>query len=596
MPRGSRPGERRGGRQRGTPNKNTLLKNAVFCAAAAEPNRSPLDFMLALMRDPQVPLDLRLDMAAAAAPFVHARPRPRSQNRPHPMELRARAAKAAVQSGGGDGTSGGKETPALQPALPEADEKPTLQPAFAGTDENSAPQPALPGGPGKAEPGGGERVVRLTAVGPEATRPCGLRPLSPLEFLMAVMSDAEAAPRQRMRAAQVAARYKHRTADAQAPAEPVEDEFGFRIDPQVAKTIREVVQQSDYLADLSEPSPADVQKHRGLLKHLHEQIATVGCSEVYGWADVGNDRTRLKGIRELKTRQHKLPAEVDAEEAYLITRGEVFRASVAARYKHRPADCERSAELVEDEFGFRIDPQVARTIREVVQECDYLADLGDPSPAEVRKHGGLLKCLHEQTATVGCSEVYGWANLKNDETRVKKIRELKTRRHKLPPEVDAEEAYLITRVEVFRASPTHQAWCRVSALEVSRARGNTLTDAEISELASLRAGCPTIAQQFANRDWSQYVWDSRVSSFVDRIEEQRRLNQRGATPEEIEKHGRQREASILEAQERAEISRRRMDYLNERVESSKNFNPRLERILRITEKLRAADDPKMRKS
>ena len=34
MPRGSRPGERRGGRQRGTPNKSTLLKNAVFCAAA----------------------------------------------------------------------------------------------------------------------------------------------------------------------------------------------------------------------------------------------------------------------------------------------------------------------------------------------------------------------------------------------------------------------------------------------------------------------------------------------------------------------------------------------------------------------------------
>ena len=35
--------------------------------------------MLALMRDPQVPIDARLDMAAAAAPFVHARPRPPSR-------------------------------------------------------------------------------------------------------------------------------------------------------------------------------------------------------------------------------------------------------------------------------------------------------------------------------------------------------------------------------------------------------------------------------------------------------------------------------------------------------------------------------------
>ena len=76
MPRGSRPGERRGGRQRGTPNKKTLLKNAVFLASAAEPNRSPLDFMLALMRDPQVPFGVRLDMASIAALYVHVRPAP----------------------------------------------------------------------------------------------------------------------------------------------------------------------------------------------------------------------------------------------------------------------------------------------------------------------------------------------------------------------------------------------------------------------------------------------------------------------------------------------------------------------------------------
>ena len=136
MPRGSRPGERRGGRQRGTPNKSTLLKNAVFCAAASEPNRSPLDFMLALMRDPQVPIDPRLDMAAAAAPFVHARPRPPSRGRPHPMELRARRAKAAAPSGGEDGgVPGGEENPALQSALAGGDEKPTF--ALPAGDDTS---------------------------------------------------------------------------------------------------------------------------------------------------------------------------------------------------------------------------------------------------------------------------------------------------------------------------------------------------------------------------------------------------------------------------------------------------------------------------
>jgi hypothetical protein len=103
MPRGSRPGERRGGRQRGTPNKKTLLKDAIFLAAASEPDRSPLDFMLALMRDSQVPLHLRLDMAAAAAPLVHGRPRASRRDRPHPMERRARNAAE----------SGGDEKPAL---------------------------------------------------------------------------------------------------------------------------------------------------------------------------------------------------------------------------------------------------------------------------------------------------------------------------------------------------------------------------------------------------------------------------------------------------------------------------------------------------
>ena len=53
MPRGSRPGERRGGRQRGTPNKKTVLRNAAISAAAAGSNLSPLDLLLGLMREPE---------------------------------------------------------------------------------------------------------------------------------------------------------------------------------------------------------------------------------------------------------------------------------------------------------------------------------------------------------------------------------------------------------------------------------------------------------------------------------------------------------------------------------------------------------------
>src|SRR5258707_7542519 len=73
MPRGSKPGERRGGRQRGTPNKKTALRNAAFAAAAANPDISPLDFLLGIMRDPNVSLEFRIKVAQATLPFVHGK-------------------------------------------------------------------------------------------------------------------------------------------------------------------------------------------------------------------------------------------------------------------------------------------------------------------------------------------------------------------------------------------------------------------------------------------------------------------------------------------------------------------------------------------
>jgi hypothetical protein len=73
MPRGSKPGERRGGRQRGTLNKTTALKRAALSAASAGPHSSPLDFLLGIMRDQKAPTDLRIKVARAAAPLVHGK-------------------------------------------------------------------------------------------------------------------------------------------------------------------------------------------------------------------------------------------------------------------------------------------------------------------------------------------------------------------------------------------------------------------------------------------------------------------------------------------------------------------------------------------
>ncbi len=53
--RGSAPGERRGGRQKGTPNKVTVKRAAEIAASGT----TPLDFMLSFLRDAEAPAKAR---------------------------------------------------------------------------------------------------------------------------------------------------------------------------------------------------------------------------------------------------------------------------------------------------------------------------------------------------------------------------------------------------------------------------------------------------------------------------------------------------------------------------------------------------------
>ena len=78
--RGSRPGERRGGRKKGTPNKRTAALHAALLAEFKLSGGTPLDVMLTVMRNPALPLRLRIDAAKKAAPFCHPKLRssPRS--------------------------------------------------------------------------------------------------------------------------------------------------------------------------------------------------------------------------------------------------------------------------------------------------------------------------------------------------------------------------------------------------------------------------------------------------------------------------------------------------------------------------------------
>jgi hypothetical protein len=69
MARGSQPGERRGGRQKGARNKATTAKAKAIAASGL----TPLDWMLSVLRDPTIDYDRRDKAARDAAPYVHPR-------------------------------------------------------------------------------------------------------------------------------------------------------------------------------------------------------------------------------------------------------------------------------------------------------------------------------------------------------------------------------------------------------------------------------------------------------------------------------------------------------------------------------------------
>jgi len=128
------------------------------------------------MRNSNVPTDLRIDMAVAAAPYVHAKPQAPSRVRTNPMD------SSPIKSA----------------------------PDFTGQKmEEELRAPEQGGG------GGGD--------------------LSPLNYLLSVMKDPDATLKQQIKAARVAARYSH----VAIPPDkmPAVDEYGFSISRTLAKAI-----------------------------------------------------------------------------------------------------------------------------------------------------------------------------------------------------------------------------------------------------------------------------------------------------------------------------------------------------------------------
>ena len=274
MPRGSRPGERRGGRQRGTPNKKTVLRNAAISAAAAGSNLSPLDLLLGLMREPNLPLELRISVAHEALPYAHSK----QQDCDRP-----RAKKYGARSRGVNAEPSGPrvKTAKVSVAAPQRDD------------------------------------------GPEVT---------PLGFLLGVMRDADTPPHLRIRVAAMVAPYVHAKRVMADPSENpvqtvvVDDPYGFKIEPAVARALRDHKQRLEFLWSSEKYPYRD--EAAAEMAELEARIAETGktleCPPGYTLMDAGEDSQRRDELDRIRRRGTVLTTAEDVEDAHLRARLEAY--------------------------------------------------------------------------------------------------------------------------------------------------------------------------------------------------------------------------------------------------------------------------------
>jgi hypothetical protein len=154
--------------------------------------------------------------------------------------------------------------------------------------------------------------------------------LSPLEFLLGVMTDPEVKPQQRIKAARIAARYKHPQADGgQAPV-VIEDKYGFKIDLELAKSIRDdrvrsrsIYDTGDYMFYQGSPRQAEFDRESAEIgaRFVEYRKELNARPAAYTREEEMKDWRRIEEFFKRRRLRQTLSQEELLEEAILYTRG-----------------------------------------------------------------------------------------------------------------------------------------------------------------------------------------------------------------------------------------------------------------------------------
>lgn len=287
MLRGSRPGERRGGRKRGTPNRRTILTDRILSIGLDHPAASRRALLLKLVKDRMLPADTRMAVAPKSFP-----PKRRRSSRTSRLQAWADIGTTVVPEAVATvgSASRGSQTSALTPAV--RDWNPQVLDAWFS-------------------------VVQDATVNPKARRKAALKIAGLL--LPKVANKAKA----------------------------LLDEYGFSVNPNLASAYRDIQLELRALVNETTHSVPAIAERIKKLEARSDAIRRrlqVPCPTKYGHKEAAKDQIRLMAVTRLRDTKTTLTEAQMAEEAHLKARFDVFAhspESIARRRRKELQDTER---------------------------------------------------------------------------------------------------------------------------------------------------------------------------------------------------------------------------------------------------------------
>ena len=347
MPRGSKPGERRGGRQRATPNKRTVLTERILAVASANPTASFDELVAILIKDKTLPASSRVAIARKWSPAARQRS----------VHDRSKKPAGAFQ--------------AIERTAPNKSDHRAA---------NTTPQ-------------------SKTGASPDASTAANF---AMLPVLFSIAQDSATTAAERRQAASELAHYflpKNPTKKKSRRRNFPPDEYGFVVDPGLARELRDTKLELACLPHSSKKrSPyATAQKASKLQARIKEIHGLLQCpcpskyrlkyyvdgAEVEG--EIVRDNDRLRMLRKRRVDKMIFTPEEDLEEAIRTARYDSFIESPEMAARQRLAVLRQSKRATDGGYGPPLLPAQEAALR-VLGLLYPLPPSSEPSEAALAEH------------------------------------------------------------------------------------------------------------------------------------------------------------------------------------------------------------------